>query len=75
MSTLRVDNVTNEAGTGSPDFPSGLTVTSVTIDNTWVVSKNAAGDLEFSVGGTTLLKIDQSGNFFAAGDITAFESL
>jgi len=75
MSTLRVDNITNEIGSGSPDFPAGLNVAAVTIDNTWVVSTNAAGDLEFSVGGTTLLKIDQSGNLFAAGDVTPSEPL
>ena len=75
MGTLRVENITNEAGSGSPTFPAGLTVTSVTIANTWVVSENTAGELEISVGGSTLFKIDQSGNVFAAGDITAFENL
>lgn len=30
MSTLRVDNVTNEAGSASPAFPSGLSVGSIT---------------------------------------------
>lgn len=32
MSTLRVDNITNEAGSGSPAFSSGLTVSSIAAD-------------------------------------------
>jgi len=38
MSTLRVDNITNEAGTGSPDFPSGLTIVNANVSNDLTVT-------------------------------------
>ena len=40
MSEIRVDNITNEAGTGSPGFPNGLVTPSATVSGTLDVASN-----------------------------------
>jgi len=74
MSTLRVDSITNENGSGSPAFPSGLNADTFTVSGTWTISENSSGELEIGIGTTVLFKIDQNGNVYAAGDVTAFSS-
>ena len=48
MSQLKVDTITDEEGTGSPDFPNGITVNNGTIDNTVI-----GGSTPAAISGTT----------------------
>ena len=76
MSTIKVDTISDEAGTGAPNFPNGIGVTgTVTATSfsvgTWTVSETA-GVLLFATGGVNKMKLDASGNITTVGDITAF---
>ena len=76
MSELRVDTITDELGTGSPDFPNGVTISNGAIDGTPVgnvtPSTGDFTDLEYTgtlTGGTGVVNLgsgqvvkDASGN-------------
>jgi len=62
MSNIRVNTITDEAGTGAPDFPNGYTVAGVT---------PAAGFSYAAVSGATQALDVGAHNFFDAGTLTA----
>jgi sugar lactone lactonase YvrE len=62
MSNIRVNTITDEAGTGAPDFPNGYTVAGVT---------PAAGFSYAAVSGATQALDVGTHNFFDAGTLTA----
>lgn len=66
MSTLRVDTITDEAGTGAPNFPSGINVSGGTVTG---IDTNPLKYTAVS-GATQALDVG-SHNFFDAGTLTA----
>ena len=69
MSNIRVNSITDRLGTGSPDFPNGITIDTVTVSGKIVHT----GDTDTSIGfpindtitmdtaGTERLRIDSAG--------------
>ena len=62
MSELRVDTITDELGTGSPDFPNGITVSNATFTtldiNDSTINNTAIGNVTPSTGAFTSVNID-----------------
>jgi len=65
MSTIRVDTITDEAGTGPVSFPLGIEF------GGWKITESG-GVLYFSSGGTNKMKVDASGNLTVTGNVTAY---
>jgi hypothetical protein len=88
MSTIRANSVTDAAGTGSPNFPNGLsvasaaltgatlggttTITGGTLNWTWVASGT---NLTFAYNGVNKFRIDSSGNMTVTGNVTAYGTI
>jgi hypothetical protein len=62
---LRVDEITNEAGTGSPDFVNGVVL------GDWTLSPSGT-DIVFSYNGTPVFKITSAGAVVAKDNVTAY---
>jgi hypothetical protein len=65
MSTIRVDTITDEAGTGPVSFPLGIEF------GGWTITESG-GILYFATGGVNKMKVDGSGNLTVAGNVTAY---
>jgi len=62
---LRVDEITDEAGTGSPDFINGVSL------GNWVLTQVGTA-IVFSYNGTAVFKITSAGAVVAADNVTAY---
>jgi hypothetical protein len=62
---IRVDEITDEAGTGSPDFINGVAL------GNWTLTQ-VGTDIVFRYNGTAVFKITSAGAVVAANNVTAF---
>lgn len=65
--------IDSKAPLASPTLTGTTTVTEVAL-GAFTVSQGADGRLDFSVGATTVMSLDQSGNLRVLGDISAFDT-
>ena len=72
------DQIDTKSPLASPTFTGTATVPTLdvtTVDfGAWTLVQGADGRLDFIVGGTAVMSLDQSGNLRVAGDITAFDT-
>jgi len=62
-----------KAPSASPTLTGTTTVTTVNL-GAFTVTQDAGGRLDFRVGGTVMMSLDQSGNLRVVGDISAFDT-
>ena len=86
MSSMKVDAISDTAGTGSPSFPNGISLDSADVENTltaatvavttldlgdWTIVQSGT-DLVFKHGTTNRFKLSTAGALTVEGDVTAF---
>ena len=86
MSSMKVDAISDTAGTGSPSFPNGISLDSADVENTltaatvavttldlgdWTIVQSGT-DLVFKHGTTSRFKLSNAGALTVEGDVTAF---
>tara|TARA_R110000803_G_scaffold39408_3_gene85043 strand:+ start:190 stop:459 length:270 start_codon:yes stop_codon:yes gene_type:complete len=86
MSSMKVDAISDTAGTGSPSFPNGISLDSADVENTltaatvavttldlgdWTIVQSGT-DLVFRHGTTNRFKLSTAGALTVEGDVTAF---
>ena len=86
MSSMKVDAISDTAGTGSPSFPNGISLDSADVENTltaatvavttldlgdWTIVQSGT-DLVFRHGTTNRFKLSTAGALTVEGDETAF---
>tara|TARA_R110000782_G_scaffold128757_1_gene220299 strand:- start:2819 stop:3079 length:261 start_codon:yes stop_codon:yes gene_type:complete len=83
---MKVDAISDTAGTGSPSFPNGISLDSADVENTltaatvavttldlgdWTIVQSGT-DLVFRHGTTNRFKLSTAGALTVEGDVTAF---